>query len=74
MLVDADGNELPDLGSLLADGDLDIEELQAALDQRMDAFNSLPFEQRRAHTDAVFAVREPNRSSSLYHLRPSCGG
>jgi hypothetical protein len=58
-LFDADGNELPDLGSLLADGDLDVDALQAALDQRMEAFNSLPFEQRRAHTDAAFAQREP---------------
>jgi hypothetical protein len=54
-----DGNELPDLGSLMADGDLDLDELQAALEQRMEAFNSLPFEQRRALTDAAFAMPEP---------------
>ncbi len=58
-LFDADGNELPDLGSLLADRDLEPNALKAALDQRMDAFNSLPFEQRRAHTDAALAIREP---------------
>lgn len=58
-LFDADGNELPDLGSLIADGDLDLDALQAVLDHRMEAFNSLPFEQRRAHTDAAFALREP---------------
>ena len=59
-LFDADGNELPDLGSLMADGDLGIEQLQAALEQRMEAFNSLPVEQRRRHTDAAFAMREPD--------------
>jgi hypothetical protein len=58
-LFGADGKELPDLGSLLADDDLDVEQLQAALEQRMEAFNSLPFEQRRAHTDAALAMREP---------------
>jgi hypothetical protein len=58
-LFDAEGNELPDLGSLMADGDLDMAELQAALEQRMEAFNSLPFEERRALTDAAFAMPEP---------------
>jgi hypothetical protein len=43
----------------MADGDLDMAELQAALEQRMEAFNSLPFEERRALTDAAFAMPEP---------------
>jgi hypothetical protein len=66
VLFDADGNELTDLGSLLADGDLDAAELQAALEQRMEAFNSLPFEQRRALTDAAFAAREPEPVELLF--------
>ena len=70
VLFDADGNELPDLGSLLADGNLDMDELQAALDLRMDAFNSLPFEQRRAHTDAALAVREPEPVELLFTYVP----
>lgn len=69
-LLDADGNELLDLGSLLADIDLDPERLQAALEQRMDAFNSLPFEQRRAHTDAAFAAREPEPVDLLFTYVP----
>ncbi len=70
VLFDADGNELPDLGSLLADGNLDMDELQAALDLRMDAFNSLPFEQRRDHTDAALAVREPEPVELLFTYVP----
>lgn len=70
VLTDADGNELPDLGSLMADGDLDVEQLQAALEQRMDAFNSLPFEQRRAHTDAAFAAQEPEPVDLLFTYVP----
>jgi hypothetical protein len=58
-LFDADGNLLPDLGALLGGGDLDTQQLQAALEQRMAAFNALPFEERRAYTDAAFAAREP---------------
>jgi hypothetical protein len=69
-LVDADGNELPDLGSLLAGGDLDLEMLQAALEQRMDAFNSLPFEQRRAHTDAALAARKPEPVDLMFTYVP----
>ncbi len=59
-LFGADGGPLPDIETLLSRGDLDIDQLQAMLEQRMDAFNSLPFEERRMHTDQAFAAREPD--------------
>lgn len=55
-LADAAGNPLPDLAALLERDDLDVEQLQEILDERMEAFNALPFEERRAHTDRALAA------------------
>ncbi len=58
-LTDAGGNPLANIEELLADPNLGSEQLQAALEQRMEAFNALPFEERRAHTDAALAEPPP---------------
>lgn len=58
-LIGPDGNPLPDLASMLGSGELDLEQLQAVLDDRMAAFNALPLEERTTHTDPMFARPEP---------------
>lgn len=55
-----DGNPLAGLGELLGSGEMDIEQLQGLLDERMAAFNALPHEERVAHTGPMFAAREPD--------------
>jgi hypothetical protein len=62
-LTGADGDPLVDLAGLLARGDLDDDQLQALLEERMDAFNALPMEQRTAITDGAMARRPPQRVS-----------
>ena len=57
-LTGPDGSPLPDLDALMQSGE-SIEDLQVLLDERMEAFNSLPFEQRRAMTDPMFEARAP---------------
>lgn len=57
-LSGADGAPLPDLDRLLDSGDLSIEEMQDLLNERMEAFNSLPFDERKRLTDAPMR-REP---------------
>lgn len=53
-LTDAGGNPLPDIGSLLESGaDPDDPSFQALMQERMDAFNALPFEDRKAITDRM---------------------
>ena len=48
------------------------EELQALLEQRMDAHNALPFEERRAITDAFLVPDEPEPVElGFTHLMPS---
>ncbi len=58
----ADGDPLADLAGLLERDDLDDDQLQALLQERMDAFNALPKEQRTAITDGAFG-RPPKRMS-----------
>lgn len=53
-LTDAGGNALPDIGGLLESGaDPDDPSFQALMQERMDAFNALPFEDRKAITDRM---------------------
>lgn len=59
-LTDAGGNPLPDIGALLEAGaDPDDPSFQAILQERMDAFNALPLEDRRAITDRMLAGGVP---------------
>ncbi len=54
-LLDASGSPLPSLAELFDDDRPEsMENLQALLDERMQAFNSLPFDERRALTDPMF--------------------
>ncbi len=51
LLTDSAGAALPNLDELLNRDDLDIDELQKLLDERMQVFNALPFEERKRLTD-----------------------
>lgn len=61
-LTAADGDPLADLAGMLERDDLDDDQLQAFLQERMDAFNALPKEQRTAITDGTLG-RPPKRIS-----------
>jgi hypothetical protein len=53
-LADAGGTPLPDIGALLEAGaDLDDPGFQALMQERIDAFNALPFDDRKAITDPM---------------------
>lgn len=53
-LTDVGGSPLPDIGALLESGaDPDDPSFQALMQERMDAFNALPFEDRKAVTDRM---------------------
>lgn len=53
-LTDAGGNPLPDIGALLEAGaDPDDPGFQALMQERIDAFNALPFDDRKAITDPM---------------------
>jgi len=53
-LTDTGGNPLPDIGALLESGaDPDDPSFQALMQERMDAFNALPFDDRKAITDRM---------------------
>ncbi len=60
-LSDGVGNPLADIGAMLGSGvDADDPALQALLQERMDAFNALPFEQRTAITGGPMpTIEEP---------------
>jgi hypothetical protein len=59
-LSDSSGNPLADVLSMLeSDDPPSPEELEAVLNERMDAFNSLPMEERVAITDPLLESREP---------------
>lgn len=62
-LSDGAGNPLADIGAMIESGvDADDPELQAMLQERMDAFNALPFEQRMGITGGPMpAISEPQR-------------
>ncbi len=64
-LTGADGDPLADVARLLERGDLDEDQLQALLDERMAAFNALSREQRTAITDGTLGdhSRLPQRIS-----------
>jgi hypothetical protein len=56
-LTDAAGNPLADVGALLGAGaDPDNPGFQALMQERIDAFNALPFEERKAVTDPAMEV------------------
>lgn len=59
-LAGADGDPLADLAAVLERDDLDDDQLQALFQERMDAFNALPKEQRTAITDGALG-RPPKR-------------
>lgn len=61
-LTGADGDPLVDLAGLFARGELDDDQLEALLEERMDAFNALPIEQRVALTGGPMG-RAPERVS-----------
>ena len=55
-------NPLSELGALIESGaDLDDAALQALLQERMNEFNALPFEQRKAITDRSLSTPAPPR-------------
>lgn len=59
-LTDAGGNPLADIGALLdAGADPDDPGLQALLQERIDAFNALPFDERKEITDPMAPGRVP---------------
>ena len=59
-LSDGDGNPLADIGALLEAGvDSDGPAFQALLHERMDAFNALPYEERKAITDPSMSATTP---------------
>lgn len=58
-LTNSAGDALPNLDELLNREDLDIEELQQLLDERMYAFNALPFEERKRLTDSPEVRGDP---------------
>ena len=62
-LTGADGGPLADLAGLLERDDLDDDQFQALLQERMDAFNALPKEQRTAITDGALGHQPPQRFS-----------
>lgn len=69
-LTATDGSALADLLSA-ADG-LSIDELQALVDERIEAFNALPFEQRRGLTDRAFAApASPRVELGFVHVPPA---
>lgn len=56
-LTDAAGNPLADIGALLGTGaDPDDPGFQALMQERIDAFNALPFDERKAVTDPAMDV------------------
>jgi len=58
-LIDSAGVALPNLDELLSREDLEIEELQQLLDERMQAFNALSFEERKRLTDTPEIAGSP---------------
>jgi hypothetical protein len=67
----SDGDPLADIYSLMASDDpVSVDELQALLDQRMAAFNSLPFDERRALTDPMLERRPPKPVELPFLLVP----
>ncbi len=60
-LTGADGDPLVDLAGMLERDDLDDQQLQALLQERMDAFNALPKDRRTALTDGASGRRPPKR-------------
>lgn len=59
-LTDAGGNPLADIGALLdAAANPDGPGLQALLQERIDAFNALPFDERKGITDPMAPGRVP---------------
>ncbi|MFN3258547.1 MAG: hypothetical protein ACE37B_22925 [Ilumatobacter sp.] len=55
-LAGADGNPLADIAAMVEAGmDLDGPEMRALIEERMEAFNALPFDDRKAVTDRSFA-------------------
>lgn len=73
-LTGSDGSPLADLFSLPSLDDLTESDLRALMQQRMDAFNALPFDQRKAVTDPSFARPSPPRVElDFVHFAPSIG-
>lgn len=69
-LTDESGAELPDMASLVG-ADVSEDDLQALLDQRMEAFNSLSFEERKSITDPALAGPDPEPVDLGYaHVPP----
>lgn len=59
-LSDGDGNPLADIGALLESGvDSDDPAFKALMQERMDAFNALPFDERKQITDRSMAPLVP---------------
>lgn len=59
-LSDERGNPLADVGALIESGvDADSPAFAALLQERMDAFNALPFEERKAITDRQLSTTVP---------------
>ncbi len=54
---DASDESKADLSTLLGDSELTIEELQPLLEAQMNAFNDLPFEERKRLTDPAFGAK-----------------
>jgi hypothetical protein len=67
-LMGGDGSPLPDLDALLGADGADPADLQRLLDERMEAFNALPFEERKALTEGAFAPVEPPRVELAWTL------
>ncbi len=60
-LLDGSGSPLPSLDDLFGDDQPEsMDQLQALLDERMEAFNSLSIDDRRALTDPMFERQQPD--------------
>ena len=70
-LTGDDGATLPDLLSMDDLDDLTPDALQALLDERMAAFNALPFEQRKALTDRTFTPPPARVQLGYVHVPPA---
>ncbi|MAT06732.1 MAG: hypothetical protein CL424_16980 [Acidimicrobiaceae bacterium] len=70
-LDSSDGSPLPDLFSLDDLGDVTDDEFQEVLRQRMDAFNALPFDERKRVTDAAIHPAPMRVPLSFVHVHPS---
>lgn len=60
-----------DLRSILDDPDLDTDQLQAALDEQMDAFNALTFDERKAATDGYIERKPEPIDIPVVHTVPT---